>query len=295
MPTESLDQLPGIEIGSLTIDADVTLRTLTARASAPQGTALLLHGFAETVLGWKQIASDLAKDYDVHAFEWPGYGRSTRPPVERFSYAPVAYAELLKAYIDKVGIDRSSLVIYATDISALPALLLALAEPDIAKSIIVTDFAPFNRPELMWDKLQGLKTPGMAEHVRAAMNAGRDEILANTFNRGLPVDAHYEVDAAFKADMRHCWDQGEMTVVDAFAHYYTSFTRDQEHFEANLDRITTPVKVLWGADDMFIRKEMGVELADRLQAEITLLPGVGHYAHHQAPQAAIDEIRAAFR
>ncbi|MGO7165069.1 alpha/beta fold hydrolase, partial [Rhizobium johnstonii] len=65
------------------------------RAPAPKGTVLFLHGYPETLTVWKDIATTLAADYDVHAFDWPGYGQSSRPAFERFSYAPKAYALVL--------------------------------------------------------------------------------------------------------------------------------------------------------------------------------------------------------
>ena len=127
------------------IDKDITLRRMVVHNPRPKGTVLFLHGFPETLYAWKDISLALADDYEVHAFDWPGYGLSSRPTVDRFSYAPKDYAHVLDEYIGKAGINRSKLTIYATDIGALPALLLALEKPDIAKSIIVGDFAPFQQ------------------------------------------------------------------------------------------------------------------------------------------------------
>jgi pimeloyl-ACP methyl ester carboxylesterase len=124
------------------------------------------------------------------------------------------------------------------------------------------------------------------------MNANRDEILANTFFRGLPEESRYEVSHEFREDMARGWDHGEMTSVDAFYHYYSHFTRDQDYFEENVAALQTPVCVVWGSEDLYIKKEMGIEFADRIRARITLLPGVGHYPHLQAPQQTVDEIRA---
>jgi pimeloyl-ACP methyl ester carboxylesterase len=288
-------QAPEHEIGYIAIDRDVTLRSMAVRSAAPRAVVLLLHGFPETIYAWTGIATGLADDHDVHSFDWPGFGLSSRPPFDRFSYSPRDYARVLKAYLDKTGIDRTKLTIYATDISALPVLLLALEEPDIAKTLIVGDFAPFNRPALMWANLQGLKSKPTSDHVRTAMNAGRDEILANTFRRGLPKDAQVEISEAFRDDMARAWHHDGMTCVDAFAHYYSFFTRDQDEFEANLARLATPVKVVWGADDLYINKDMGIELAARIHAEFKLLPGIGHYPHLQTPEQTIAEIRAATR
>jgi pimeloyl-ACP methyl ester carboxylesterase len=286
---------PKVQIDTIAIDTDITLRRMVTHPAEPKGSVLLLHGFPETLYAWKDIALALADDYEVHAFDWPGFGLSWRPPVDRFSYAPRDYARVLKAYIDRAGIDRSKLAVYATDISALPVLLLALEEPDIAMSLIVGDFAPFNRPAYMWENLQALKSKPASDRVRAFMNANREEILANTFWRGLSKEAHYEVSREFRDDMARGWSHGEMTSVDAFYHYYSHFTRDQEYFESNLAKLTTPVTVVWGSEDLYIKKEMGIELADRIQASLKLISGIGHYPHLQAPNLAIDEIRASFR
>ena len=92
--------------------------------------------------------------------------------------------------------------------------------------------------------------------------------------------------------MARGWSHGPITSADAFVHYYSHFTRDQDRFEAKLGRLKTPVKVVWGADDFYIKKEMGAELARRIGAEFNLLAGIGHYPHLQAPERTIAEIRA---
>jgi len=288
-------QPPKVEVGTIAIDADIALRRMLVGSQEPARAVLLLHGFPETLHAWTDIGLALAEDCQVHAFDWPGFGLSSRPQVDRFSYSPRDYARILKDYIDRAGIDRSTLTIYATDIGALPVLLLALNEPDIARSLIVGDFAPFNRPAYMWENLQALKSKPASDQVRAFMNANREEILANTFWRGLPKEAHYGLSREFKDDMARGWSHGEMTSVDAFYHYYSHFTRDQEHFESNLVKLATPVTVVWGSEDLYIKKEMGIEFADRIRAGLKLLPGIGHFPHLQAPGLVIDEIRASFR
>jgi pimeloyl-ACP methyl ester carboxylesterase len=280
-----------MEISEVKVNPEITLRRAVYRPAHPKATVLLLHGFPETLYAWKPVAESLSSDYEVHAFDWPGYGQSSRPGPDRFSYAPADYAQVLRDYIRAAGIDRSRLVIYATDIGGLPALLAALEQPDLAREIVVGDFAPFNRPQYMYETLQGLKSKPSADVVHAAMNKGRDEILANTFFRGLAAEERYEVPQDFKEDMAKGWD-GEMTSADAFYHYYSHFTRDQEFFEANISKLRVPVKVVWGEKDIYIRKEMGAEFAERSGVTLTVLPNLGHYPHLQAPKQTADEIRS---
>jgi pimeloyl-ACP methyl ester carboxylesterase len=274
------------------IDKDITLRRTVVRSAHPKGTILLLHGFPETLHAWDEIAPGLSKDYDVHTFDWPGYGLSSRPTAGTFSYAPRDYARILKGYIDKAGIDRSTLTIYATDIGALPALLLALDEPGIARQIIVGDFAPFNRPQHMFPALEALKAAPASEGARAYLTRTREEVLDHAFHRGLPADARFPLSPAFRADMDRGWAHGAMTSAAAFYHYYSHFTRDQDYVEANLARLKTPVKVVWGERDIYINHAMGREFAQRSGSAFKLLPGLGHYPHLQSPERTIEEIRA---
>ena len=291
---DSSERKPKADIGFIEIDKDITLRRMVVRNPNAKGTVLFLHGFPETLYAWKDISEALADDYEVHAFDWPGYGLSSRPAVDRFSYAPKDYARVLNDYIAKAGIDTSQLTIYATDIGSLPALLLAQEKPDIARTIIVGDFAPFNRPQYMYASLQSLKEGSSRDQARAQLNRNRDDILENAFRRGLPKEAQFEVSQAFKDDMARGWGHGTLTTADAFSHYYAHFTRDQEYFESQLARLKTPVKIVWGEKDLYIKTDMGIEFARRIQTELKILPGIGHYPHLQSPKHAIDEIRASF-
>ncbi|HEY1151449.1 MAG TPA: alpha/beta hydrolase [Pseudoduganella sp.] len=284
---------PKAEIGEIQVNPDIKLRRMVYRPAHAKGVVLFLHGFPETMYAWKPIAESLSSDYEVHAFDWPGYGQSSRPDPERFAYAPRDYAHVLADYIRASGIDRSRLVIYATDIGALPPLLAALEQPDIARQIIVGDFAPFNRPQFMYETLQGLKTKPSADVVHAAMNKNRDEILANAFFRGMSAEQRYPLPQEFRDDMAQGWG-GAITSADAFYHYYSHFNRDEDDFEANMAKLKVPVKVLWGENDIYIRKEMGEEFARRTNAPLAILPKLGHYPHLQAPQQTADEVRAAF-
>lgn len=281
------------EIGYVEIDRNISLRRMVVQGSDPKGVVLLLHGFPETLHAWRGVTDELGGEYEVHAFDWPGFGLSSRPSAATFGYSPHDYARVLRQYIGKAGIDRSQLTIYATDIAALPALLAALDEPDIARTIIVGDFAPFDRPHFMQERLQALKSPETGEQVRAQLNATRDEIIENAWRRGFKPEEQFEISAAFKADMTTAWNHGNLTTADAFARYYAQFTRDQNYFEANLGKLKTPVKIIWGERDIYIDKAMGVEFAARTDSKISILPGIGHYPHLQDPRQTAADIRSA--
>jgi len=212
-------QAQKLDIGSIEVDPDITLRRMVVHAASPKGTVLLLHGFPETLCAWRDISLTLSTDYEVHAIDWPGYGLSSRPPVDKFSYSPKDYARVLQEYIKKSNIVSSSLTIYATDIGALPVLLSALEDPQIARTIIVGDFAPFNRPQYMHDRLQSLKSEPSATATLAAYKSRTGgEILDTAMRGGLPKEAQFEVSAEFKDEVSSSWSHGGMTPPDAFYH-----------------------------------------------------------------------------
>jgi pimeloyl-ACP methyl ester carboxylesterase len=289
-------QAQKLDIGYIEVDPDITLRSMVVHTASPKGTVLLLHGFPETLCAWKDISLALSTDYEVHAIDWPGYGLSSRPLADKYSYSPKDYARVLQEYIKKANIATSKLTIYATDIGALPALLAALEDPQIARTIIAGDFAPFNRPQYMHDRLQGLKSEPSATATLAAYKSRTGgEILDTAVKGGLPKEVQFEVPADFKDDVARGWNHSGMTSADAFYHYYSHFTRDEDYFEANIGKLKTPVKVVWGEKDIYIKKEMGIEFAQKIHADIRVLPDVGHYVHLQSPTQAIEEIRASFR
>jgi pimeloyl-ACP methyl ester carboxylesterase len=279
--------------GRIEVTPGVFLRQFVSGEGRDKPKVLLLHGFPETALAWQGVAQRLVPTHEVHAFDWPGYGRSSRPAAERFEYSPRGYADVLRGYIRKTGIGGQHLTIYATDIGALPVLLAAIEEPDIAGRIIVGDFAPFDRPQFMAERLQRLKSPETAEPARIEYNSARDEVLHNAFRRGIGIKEQFALHADFARDMREGWANGPLTSADAFALYYAHFTRDQIGFEAAIHKLRTPVEVIWGAQDIYIDPAMGVEFARRANVPFRMMPRIGHYPHLQQPDLVAREIAAA--
>ena len=56
---------------------------------------------------------------------------------------------------------------------------------------------------------------------------------------------------------------------------------------------STPVRILWGADDEWIPPATGERLAGLIPgASFALIPGAGHLVHHDAPVPLASELRA---
>lgn len=102
------------------------------RSDAPA--ILLLHGFPTSSHMFRHLIPALADDYRVVAPDYPGFGFSEFPPADRFTYSFAAFAELIAAFTDAVGLRRHAL--YIQDYGAPVGLRLALLRPDRITALI---------------------------------------------------------------------------------------------------------------------------------------------------------------
>ncbi|WP_433021176.1 alpha/beta fold hydrolase [Kribbella sp. CA-294648] len=74
------------------------------------------------------------------------------------------------------------------------------------------------------------------------------------------------------------------------AQYDERFLRENEE---RLDRISTPVRILWGTDDAWIPTNLAHKLAALIPgASLHLVEGAGHLIQYDAPIALADHLRA---
>jgi haloacetate dehalogenase len=86
----------------------VTLNVATGGAGPP---IVLLHGFPQTHLAWRQVAVELAADHEVICPDLRGYGDSDKPPDDppQLTYAKRTMAADIVALARQLGHDRFAL------------------------------------------------------------------------------------------------------------------------------------------------------------------------------------------
>ena len=83
---------------------------------------VLLHGVGESAVGWRPVQQTLSDDYDVIAFDLPGFGRSPSLPVEVAPTA-AALADAIESELDRLGV--AQLYVAGYSLGARVALELA--------------------------------------------------------------------------------------------------------------------------------------------------------------------------
>lgn len=110
---------------------------------------LLLHGFPETHLMWREVAPRLARSFSVVCADLPGYGDSGCPPSapDHAPYAKRAMAETLAAAMAELGHDRFAVA--GHDRGGRVAYRMALDHPQRVRRLAVLDVVPTGEA---WDR-----------------------------------------------------------------------------------------------------------------------------------------------
>ncbi len=98
-------------------------------------TIVLLHGWPDSFLRYRDVAADLAADFDVIVPSVPGFGFSAAPPAG--CGGPAWTAELLLAVLERVGVDRFG--VYGGDIGTAIADQVALQAPHRVVGLNLSD------------------------------------------------------------------------------------------------------------------------------------------------------------
>jgi pimeloyl-ACP methyl ester carboxylesterase len=251
---------------------------------------LLLHGFPSSSHMFRDLIPRLAGDYRVIAPDYPGFGSSEAPSLERFPYSFEALANVVEAFTEAVG--ASDYVIYMQDYGGPIGLRLALRHPERVRGIIVQNavtnvegwnpeavkaFAPF------WQK----RSPETEQPVRELLKAGTTRFQYThgaTRAERLSPDAWIHDQAGLD---RPGNDALQLQMLWNYQDNVAQYPKWQDYLRTK----QPPVLVAWGDNDPYFTLK-GAELFK------TLVPAaeMHHFdAGHFALETHVDEIAAVSR
>ncbi|NJC40611.1 pimeloyl-ACP methyl ester carboxylesterase [Brevundimonas alba] len=246
-----------------------------------------LHGALTTLEeGLTGLAATLAPRFRMTAFDRPGHGHSGRDAGTGSAWRQ---AELIHAALTMLGLERP--VIVAHSFGGAVAMALALRFPgSISGAVLIAPIAfPEPRPEMMMfgpralpfagDGLSLLAAPADAVMLPALWNAMfLPQRMTAAFRDGFPFEL-----ASGRTQLQ-ADGQEALEMIRSLARSAPLYAACQ-----------TPVQVLQGDRDLVVNPLLhGRPLAAVLpRGRFVNLPGLGHMAHHFAPErvaGAIDEV-----
>jgi pimeloyl-ACP methyl ester carboxylesterase len=241
-----------------------TLNNLAHHRTGAGEPLVLLHGVGESAVGWQPVLQALSDDYDVIAFDLPGFGRSpTLPP----GVAPTAaaLADAIEGELDRLDVAQVNVAGYS--LGARVALELATR----GRTLSVIAIAP-----------DGLGTPLERVHQAAALITGRAlaTLLAPNATQLNATGAGRSL--FFAMERSRPWqlpaDDARQLLLD-FAEapgYLETVQAAMLDFPTGLERITCPVLLLQGTADPLVSMQSPRFLAFIRQAQMQWLPGLSH-------------------
>jgi pimeloyl-ACP methyl ester carboxylesterase len=238
------------------------------------------HGTPFSSVLWQPFAATLARDFTVHLWDMPGYGRSSKHPGHPVHFG--AQAEALAALLEHWELERPHVV--AHDFGGAVSLRTHLVLEVAYASLLLVDVVaipPSGSPFFRFVKENPEVLGELPGYIHEAIVR---RYIQGASHRGLRDD---DLDALVRP-----WtgDDGQRGFYRQIAHYDERYLSE---IEERLDRLAIPVRVLWGKEDAWLAPEVGERLAGLIPgADLRLVDGAGHLMHYDAPVALADTIRA---
>lgn len=280
--------LPGFEYRRVDVD-DVTISCAIRGAGPP---VLLLHGYPENHLIWRDVAPDLAENHTVVLADLRGYGQSDKPVPDA---AGLVYSKRSMA-CDQVGLMRqlgfSQFDLVSHDRGARVAHRLALDYPDAVTGLTVLDIVPTRHVFHNMSRTVALKNYHW--FFLAAGNGIPGHMIAadpGYWIRGLVgqlIGEGARITPEVMDDYIRCFhDPG--TVAGSCADFRSSLgpdlAQDDETFAAG-QKVECPLLVLWGTSGMV---GPGYDPLGIWQQYATDVSGsalaTGHFVPEEAPES----------
>ncbi len=275
-------QLPGAD--------GVTLNVAVGGSGTP---IVLLHGFPQTHLMWRHVATklatELATEHTVICPDLRGYGASDKP---LDGYSKRTMGEDIVAVARALGHDTFALA--GHDRGALVAFRAALDHPEVVTHLLILDVLPTLD---MWDVMHGTtaavgfhlylmaQPPGLAE----TLIAGAPDTFFGHF-----LDIWTKDPTAIPDDIRTAYLQASREAIPSIvADYRASATIDVTHDTEDLNagtKLQMPVTVIqqdWGSALGFDAPALWQAWAPNLTHQLT---NAGHFIAEESPEEVVTAI-----
>jgi len=231
-------------------------------------TALLLHGFANSLQSFRLVAPLLTGSYYVVAYDMPGYGLSDKPAP--FDYRNAHQAEIAGRLIKALGL--RNVIVGGHSLGGAIALRVALQSPEVIGLVVMNP---------------GIITTGVPPIAKylvfpfpriQAKLFGDPEFRANFLRRSF-VDPSIVTDDVVR----------ELSLASRSEGYLKGMTNLLGQYQdadevPMLAQLTVPSLIVWGEQDRGKPKGEFAELKALLPNNTAVLvPTSGHYVQEEAP------------
>lgn len=242
---------------------------------------LVLHVLFGSNANWRGIARQLAATHTVYSVDLRNHGASLW--ADSMDYAEMADDVL--QLIERLGLDRRSVLGHSMGGKMAMAMALALRQPQRIGRLLVADIAPVAYADTLTPFAQAMRSVDLvsaasrAEVQRRLLQAVPDAAVVPFLMQNLVArNEHFD------------WRINLLGIVAAMPQLCG--------FPAELlgARFERPVTVLAGEHSDYVAQRDGADLGPMFnQVDVEVIAGAGHWVHADQPAAFLDRVRKALQ
>lgn len=254
---------------------DTTFVVNTSSIDPNKATIVMLHGYSSNRQIWSRFAGHLIDHYNIVAPDLAGHGDS--PFTNELSYSGPAQAARVAAMLDSLGIEKAHIV--GNSMGGFIAAHFAIAYPERTLTAALFDPAGITSPE--------------KSDMEKMIDEGRNPFEIDNFEQ---FEEFYAMTMAQPpwlptialAAVAEDFERRKPQLIVIQDHFY-----QKEWLDGRLAEIAAPTLVIWGDQDRLLHVSAAPIWAEQIpNAELIILPGIGHMPMFEVPKDAATRYRA---
>jgi len=231
--------------------------------------AVFVHGVPETAALWDGVRARI--DRESVALELPGFGN---PRPEGFGATKDDYADWLVNELERID---GPIDLVGHDWGAVISIRVVTTRPELARSW-AADVANVFHPDYVWHEFAQIwQTPGQGEEFMDSQLAVPDDSRGDVFvGFGVPEPEAKKLGRVLDQTMSRC-------ILDLYRSAVPNAAKD---WGDAIKPTVAPGMLLRATTDPFGDENLARDMADRLQARVEMLDGLGHWWMLQDPNRA---------
>ena len=216
-------------------------------------TIILLHGFPTSSHMFRNLITELSDRFHLIAPDYPGFGNSSKPGVEKFDYTFDRLAEVMEGFIDKLELKRYSL--YVMDYGAPVGFRIAARHPERVTSLIVQNGNAYTEGlREFWDPIRTYWKNRTIENAQPLAGFISPEGVKWQYTHGVRNKAVISPDN-WKNDLHHLAQEGNADIQLALFYDYQNNIPLYPEWQAYFREHQPPMLIVWGKNDFIFPAE----------------------------------------
>jgi len=241
---------------------------------------LLLHGFPSSSHMFRDLISSLSGKFHIIAPDYPGFGQSDAPGLEKFTYTFDNLSVIIEHFIDELGLKDINL--YMQDYGGPVGFRIACRRPELIRSLIIQNANAYeegfgNAADPLVAYIENPVANEQSARFFLTLEATKWQYLNGVGNPEKVSPDSYIIDQYYLDREKN--DEIQLAL---FRDYGSNISRYAE-WQEYLKNFQPPTLVVWGKnDEMFIETGGNAYKKDLPKAEIYQING-GHFLleeHH---------------